>query len=107
MMVKEDLEREFADRKVPYDGAICLFEADDAIALVHRAAAARIPILGIDGFDLRPGHTTAPLDQIADFSSAVSAGDGCWLEAESFIRARRDLGLVFEVVLGDRHDASA
>ena len=106
-MVREDLEREFANRIVPYEGGLCLFAVDDALALVHRAAAVSIPILGIDGIDLRPGRTTSPLEHIADYSDAVAAGDGCWLEAEAFIGARRDLGLVFEVTLGDHNDASA
>ena len=107
-MTREDLNREFDNRKVLYyDGGLCLFQADDAIALVQRAAEATIPILGIDALDLRPGRTTSSIENIADFSDAVAAGDGCWLEAEAFIRARRDLGLVFEVILGVHDDPSA
>ena len=84
-MTREDLNREFDNRKVLYyDGGLCLFQADDAIALVQRAAEATIPILGIDALDLRPGRTTSSIENIADFSDAVAAGDGCWLEAEAF-----------------------
>ena len=101
-MTPEELEAEFVGRCVPYSGNLLLLCADDAMALVRRAASVRVPILGVDGLFVSARSTTSPLEHIADFSSAVAKGDGCWGDAESFITSRRQLGLSFEVVLGDR-----
>lgn len=54
-----ELEREFETRVVPNAGGLLILHAEDAIALVHRAEAASIPILGVDGFVVRAGATSS------------------------------------------------
>jgi len=100
-MKAERLEREFADRAVPGHGGLLLLRPEDALALVSRAAEEGVPILGVDGFLLTESSTESPLEHLADFSSRVADGHGCWQEADAFIQARRNLGLVFELTLGD------
>ena len=102
-MKAEDLTREFANRYVSYSGGLLLLSAADAVALVERAANEGLPVLGIDGISVSQGRTDSLVENIADFSSAVSAGKGCWEEAKAFIDVRRRGGLVFEVVLGEAH----
>ena len=100
-MKAERLEREFADRGVPDRGGLLLLRPEDALALVDRAAEEGVPILGVDGRLLSETSTASPLEHLADFTSRVAEGHGCWQEAEAFIQARRDRGLVFELTLGD------
>jgi hypothetical protein len=97
----ERLEREFASRRVPANGGLMLFEPAVALALIDRAAEEGVPILGVDGCFVTDGRVESPLSHTADFSAAVAQGHGCWADAEAFIRERGDLGLVFEVGLGD------
>ena len=100
-MKAERLRKEFAPRGVPHSGALLLLRAPDAIALVNRAAEEGVPILGVEGFVVTPTSTESPIEHIADYSSAVALGHGCWQDAESFIRDRASTGLVFELTLGD------
>jgi len=100
-MKAERLQKEFAPRRVPHSGGLLLLRALDAIALVNRAAEEGVPILGVDGFVVTPASTESPIEHIADYSSAVAQGHGCWQDAESFIRDRAAAGLVFELTLGD------
>lgn len=96
-----DLEAEFADRAVPGTNGLFLLRTGDALALVESAERFRIPILGVDGLFVSPMHTVSPLEHIIDFSNHVAAGHGCWREPATFIESRRELGLVFDVVLGE------
>ena len=100
-MKADRLRSEFSPRGVPYAGGLLLLRPDDAIALVNRAADEGVPVLGIDGLHVTEGSTVSPVEHVADFSKAVAQGHGCWEDAESFIRARAALGLVFEIALGD------
>jgi hypothetical protein len=100
-MKAEHLETEFASRGVPHPGGLLLLAPADALALVDRAAEEGVPILRIDGFRVTDGSTASPSEHLADFSDAVARGHGCWEDAESFIRERDGLGLVFELSLGD------
>lgn len=100
-MTADKLEREFAARAVLYSGSLLILDPDDALALIRRAQEERIPILGVDGFLLSPHETISPLEHIADYSSAAKAGSGNWKEATAFIRDRRDVGLKFEITLGN------
>jgi hypothetical protein len=102
-MKTEDLAREFANRCVPHSGGLLLLAADDALAFVERAASENLPVLGIDGFSLAQDQTESLIENIADFSAAVLAGNGCWQDAATFIQEHRGGGLVFEIVLGDEH----
>jgi hypothetical protein len=81
-----------------------LFEPNDAIAMIHRAAAEQLPVLGIDGMFVRANETISPIEYITHFAAATRRGDGCWAQAAQFIDERRHLGLVFEVTLGDPLD---
>lgn len=96
-----DLQREFISRAVLYTGELMLLAANDALALVGRAAQLGVPILGVDALFLSRRGTESPIEHTADFSVAVSAGDGCWEQADAFIEERRSLGMVFEVVLDE------
>jgi hypothetical protein len=106
-MNADDLEREFAPRAVPNGGGLLLLGPDDAVALVRRAAGVRVPILGVDGMFVSERGTDSPIAHIADYSTAVAAGEGCWSWAEEFIEERRLLNMVFEVVLGGAGAAAA
>ena len=97
----EQLRGEFAPRGVPHSGGLLLLRAPDAIDLVNRAAEEGVPILGVDGLVVTPASTQSPIEHIADYSSAVALGHGCWQDAESFIRERAESGLLFELTLGD------
>jgi hypothetical protein len=99
-MKAELLEKEFAERRVP-DGEGLVLRPPDALALVDRAAEEGVPILSVDGMYVSPPAAESPLENLADFSSAVAEGHGCWEAADAFIRARSTLGLVFELTLGD------
>lgn len=100
-MKAERLQKEFAPRGVPHSGGLLLLRAPDAIALVNRAAEEGVPILGVEGFVVTSTSTGSPIEHIADYSSAVAVGHGCWQDAESFIRDRASTGLLFELTLGD------
>ena len=97
----ERLREEFAPRGVPHPGGLLLLRAPDAIDLVNRAAEEGVPILGVDGFVVTPTSTESPVEHIADYSDAVALGHGCWQEAESFVQARAETELAFELTLGD------
>jgi hypothetical protein len=97
----ERLKREFADRAVSNHASLLLLRPADAIELISRAAEEGVPVLGIDGARATATSAGPPLDRIADFSSAVASGHGCWQDAETVIRERGDLGLVFDLALGD------
>ena len=98
-MKADVLESEFASRGVGLGGTL-LLASTDALALVDRAAEEGVAILGVDGHVAAHGQEESPPGELADFSGAVAEGHGCWAEAAAFIDSRRDLGLVFEVVLG-------
>ena len=94
------LEQEFKVRSIENADGPPRLRPEDAIELVNRAADEGVPIRGIDGFE--PGRDRAgSREHFADFSPAVDQGHGCWEDAEAFIRRRSDLGLVFEIGLGD------
>jgi hypothetical protein len=97
----EHLEKEFASRRVPYRDGLLLLPPADAIALVQRAADEGVPILAVDGLRLTEAATESPVEHLVDFSRRVADGHGCWEEAEAFIRARGESGLVFELMLGN------
>lgn len=100
-MKAELLEREFADRSVPLRDGLLLLRPADAIELVRSAADEGVPIVGVDGLPLTPSDREVPLERLVDFSPRVAEGHGCWQEAEAFIEARKDAGLLFELTLGD------
>jgi len=101
--VKADrLRREFAPERVPSDGDLLLLEPAVALDLIDRASEEGVPVVRVNGFDRGAARADAPGEQhVADFSQAVAQGHGCWADAEAFVRARGDLALVFEIVLGD------
>jgi hypothetical protein len=104
----ELLEREFAPRRVSNAGGLLLRSAD-ALELIDRAAEEGVPIVAIDGVRVSAERGGSPADspvesraeRLADFSSAVAEGHGCWDHAEAFVRERSSRGLVFGVSLGD------
>jgi hypothetical protein len=97
-MNARDVESEFESKRVPYAGGLLLFTAVDALALIRRAQATRIRVLGVDGLVVTRSETVSPLEHVADFSNSPT---GNWREAEAFIAQRQALGLAFEVVLGE------
>lgn len=99
-MTTEQLVAEFANRGLAYSGGLLLLTSGDALSLVGRARAERVPILGVEGMFVRPHETVSPLEYIADYSTAVARGDGSWDDAERFIAEHAQLDLAYEVVLG-------
>jgi hypothetical protein len=55
---------------------------------------------------MRPGETFRSIDHVVDFSTAPARGDGSWAPAEQFVAQRQDLGIVFEVMLGEHLDGA-
>ena len=102
-MTGQELEREFAPRGTERGGVLMLRPAD-AIALVRRARAERIPVLGVEAFHLGPDSTRPLLDHTLDFSGA-SCRTNPWSEAEAFLEERAESDMHFEVVLGGPHQA--
>jgi hypothetical protein len=100
--MKADLiERAFTSRSVKNPAGLLLLRPVDAIELLNQAADEGVPVIGVEGFIVTPSGTESPAEHIADYSTLVAQGHGCWQEAEQFIRARSDGDLVFEIVLGD------
>ena len=102
-MKAELLEREFAPRRVPNADGFLLRSAD-ALELIDRAAEEGVPIVAIDGVRVSADRADVPVasapERLADFSSAVAEGHGCWDHADAFVRERSSRGLVFGVTLG-------
>ncbi|MFL5562413.1 MAG: hypothetical protein ACJ79K_13145 [Gemmatimonadaceae bacterium] len=98
------LREEFRARgRTGADGALLLWPAD-ALDLVNRAADEGVPIVRItcvaqSGSGI--GATRDAADHRIDFTHEVSEGHGCWEAAEAFIARRGELGLLFDVALGD------
>ena len=82
-------------------GALLLWPAD-ALDLVNRAADEGVPIVRITCVP-QGGQSAArdAADHRVDFTREVSEGHGCWEAAEAFIARRGELGLLFDVTLGD------
>ena len=110
-MKAELLEREFAPRRVPNAEGL-LLRSQDVLELIDRAAEEGVPIVAIDGVRVGADRDGSPADRVAgvveraperlaDFSSSVAEGHGCWDHAEAFVRERSSRGLVFGVRLGD------
>ena len=99
-MKADDLEREFAPRRVAADGDLLLFEPAVALALIDRASGEAVPVIRVDGFGRPAGGVEPSGEHQADFSAAVAEGHGCWVEADAFVRERRDREIVFRVALG-------
>lgn len=99
-MKAQRLEREFAPKNLRPGFALLLLRADDALALVDRAAEEGVPILALDGFLVTGDEVQPSLENSADFSRFVAEGHGGWQQAAAFIRDRRDRVPAFEVTLG-------
>lgn len=91
-----ELERRFAHLGM-MRGGILLLPADAALELVDAAREAGVPVGGIDSFRLEAGRTIPRSEHTLDLYGPFDGSE--WDEAASFIRARRELGLHFEVVL--------
>lgn len=98
--MKADLLRtEFASDAVPDADGRLLLDPGDTLALIGRATEEGVPILAVRG--VADGRAGTPAPDSADYGAAVAEGHGCWADAEAFVRAHRNRGLVFEVTLGD------
>ena len=97
----ERLSREFQEQgRTSGDGALLLWSTG-ASELVNRAADEGVPILRITAVAPAGAARDAALDHAVDFSREVGEGHGCWEAADAFIRRRGELGLLFNVELGD------
>ncbi len=91
---------EFKQRSLRNYGVLVL-SAADACAMVRRAESEGVKILGIDSFTL-PGDSIQPsMEHSVDYSSRGYYSDSDWNAAVTFIETKAQLGLFFEVVLGD------
>lgn len=95
------LAQEFASEAVANADGRLLLDPGDTLALISRATEEGVPILRVRGVRVGAGGTGSAGEPAADFAPGVAEGHGCWDDAESFVRARRDQGLAFEVTLGD------
>lgn len=97
----ERLRKEFREQgRTGADGALLLWSTA-ASDLVNRAADEGVPILRITGVAPGGAARDAALDHAVDFRHEVGEGHGCWEAADAFIRRRGELGLLFNVELGD------
>ncbi|MCL6600923.1 MAG: hypothetical protein K6T81_19635 [Alicyclobacillus macrosporangiidus] len=93
----DEIELELSKRGIKRGGTY-LLSPSDALDVVKRCRELNIRILGIDAFKLTD-HTTQPvLEHSVDFSLTQDTGKGSWFEAETFIKERFHLGLMFEIV---------
>ena len=95
------LEQEFSALAEQQDDGSLLLDHATALRLISRASEEGVPILGVDGFSRSDTSVNSLDEHMLDCSAEVAAGHGCWSEAEAFVRAREEIGLLFEVVLGD------
>ena len=98
------LKDEFRDRGRAGAGGALLLWSTDALELVDRAADEGVPILRITCSASTPvvgGAAPDALEHRIDFTREVCDGHGCWEAADAFIRRRGELGLLFNVELGD------
>lgn len=95
------LEKEFRDQgRLGRDGALLLWSTG-ASELVNRAADEGVPIVRITAVAPAGVAPETARDHRADFSREVGDGHGCWEAADAFIRRRGELGLLFNIELGD------
>lgn len=99
-MKAQRLEREFAHKNVRAGSGLLLLGADDALALVDRAADEGVPILALDGYLVADADVRPSLEHSVDFSRFVAEGHGGWQQASAFIRDRRDRVSAFSLALG-------
>ena len=92
------LEKEFKD-KVIIKAGILLFSADDAITLIGRCQQLGLKILGIDAFKVTANTTQPILKHSIDYSKLNSKiKEDNWSIAKNFLKERKNLGLVFEII---------
>ena len=87
---------EFEARGIVRGGTLML-GSSDAIALVDRAEALEIEVLGIDAFWVTDETTRPDMEHSTDFHLVERS----WRSAREFVVERADLGLMFEVVVND------
>jgi len=92
----EPIEQEFASKGVLRGAALKLL-ARDAMDMVRRCREEGIEVLGLDAFRLTEKTTQPLMEQSIDLT-APGEGD-CWVRAETFLAARTDSELYFEVVI--------
>jgi hypothetical protein len=92
-----DFELNFAARAIK-QGALDLYPAGDALALVEAARACGAPVLGVETFLVAAGKTCPQMDHILDLSGADRQCD-TWDQARRFVSERSGRGFLFEVVL--------
>lgn len=90
----EPIEQEFAAKGVRR-GALLLLRPKDALDMVRRCGEEGIEVLGIDGFKLTEQATQPVMEQSIDVSFPRSSDS--WRKSESFLAARLDCDLYFEV----------
>ena len=97
----ERLREEFRDRGRRGEAGELLLWSSDAIELVDRAADEGVPIVRVTGIAPASAAGGAGSAERVDFSHDVSIGHGCWEAADAFLRRRGELGLLFDLELGD------
>jgi hypothetical protein len=84
-------------------GGLLLLNAAAARHLIQEAERRGLRILGMDGFRLTADGAESQADHILDLSTAP----GGWQEALAFVAERSDLGLVFDIVVGENRNGHA
>ncbi len=100
----EPIEQEFAAQGVIRGGEL-LLKPKDALDMVRRCGEEGIEVLGLDGFKLTEQTIQTVMEQSIDVSFPRSSDS--WRKVESFLAARLDSDLYFEVVIGRINTRSA
>jgi len=97
--IMHDLEQSFLARGIKR-GGVLMFDAPNTVAFIEAARQQQVPILGIDSFIVTETITQPVMEHTLDLSVGALPID-TWTAAQRFVRERHNLGLMFEVVLGD------
>lgn len=94
--IMDQIEKEFHERAIQR-GGMCLYNAQDAIAVIRRCKELNMVIIGMDAYMI----TDLTIQPFFDYSinyTSVGFQTGNWEEAEAFISRNAEKDFVFEVL---------
>lgn len=83
-------------------GNTIFFPTNTATEVILAAAEAGLRVLGVDGFVITETSTQPFMEHSIDFSGGPAACENDIQAALEFVKARKSLGLYFEIVLDKR-----
>jgi len=78
---------------------ILFFTPDIAIEIIEEAEIEKVVVLGIDGFTVRLKSTQPSMEHSIDLSKVDVSNK--WNVAREFLKEKRTLGMLFEIILDD------